>query len=362
VRWRTPLIVAASIGAVAGSPLGRSALKAAGVLTEILPGPLHPLGAITGEPRVTRIALPHGKADLYEQGSDTPGVVLVHGANPGGIDDPRVRSLAVALSRVGRTILAPALTLAERRLDRDDPLRILDAIDALADQTGPVLIVSFSYGAALVLTALEERPSSQSRVAAVATIGTYFDLVHLIQGATCGAVLSAGVLHPWQPPTTAMEEVTPLLAGVLGGPEAAAVMAAVASGDPADLPPSGRAVYEVIANRDPFRTESLIGRLPEDIRETLDRLSPARHADALRVPVYALHSRLDPAAPAVDSVELVEAVRRRARARLFVVGSFRHVTPAGRAANRLADAPSLLAFATSILRTQERWLPGRRSG
>jgi pimeloyl-ACP methyl ester carboxylesterase len=350
------------MGAVAASPLGRSGLKAAGVLSEILPGPLHPLGALTGEPQVTRIALPHGKADLYERGADVPGVVLVHGANPGGIDDPRVRRLAVALSRVGRTVLAPALTLADRRLDRDDPLRILDAIDALADQTGPVLIVAFSYGAALVLTALEERPSSQARVVAVATIGTYFDLVHLIQGATCGAVVSGGVLHPWQPPATAMEEVTPLLAGVLGSTEAGAVMAAVASGDPGELPPSGRAVYDVIVNRDPFRTEALVGRLPEDIRETLDRLSPARHADVLRVPVYALHSRLDPAAPAVESVELVEAVRRRARARLFLVGSFHHVTPAGTATNRLADAPSLVAFATTILRTQERWLPGRHLG
>jgi hypothetical protein len=87
----------------------------------------------------------------------------------------------------------------------------------------------------------------------------------------------------------------------------------------------------------------------------LDRISPARHVDAIRVPVLALHSRLDPAAPAIESAQLVAAVRRRARARLTLVGSLRHVTPVGTLLGWVRDAPGLVRFAASILRAQERW-------
>ena len=357
---KTPIAIAASIGALAGTPAGRSAAKATLLLTEILPSPLHPLRAITKAPRITRIDLPRGKADLYERRAGAPGVVLIHGANIGGIDDPRVQGLAAALARAGRTVLVPALALAERRMDVEDLARILDAVDSLADQSGPVVIIAFSYGAALALSALEERPSIQARVRAVATIGTYFDLVHLIQGVTTGQVLSGDRLHPWRPPAAAMEQVTPLLAGFLGGEQADAITTALATHDGDRLSAAARAVYEVIANDDPRRTEALVAALPPDIRGTLQRMSPARHAGALRVPVYALHSRVDPAAPAVESVELVEAVRRRARARLFLIGSFHHVTPTGTARNRLRDAPQLVGFATAILRAQEHWLPRRR--
>ena len=112
----------------------------------------------------------------------------------------------------------------------------------------------------------------------------------------------------------------------------------------------------ILANRDPRRTATLIGQLPDDLRAMLDAVSPARRAHAIRVPVLALHSRVDPAAPAVESVELVAAVRRRARARLTLVGSLRHVTPVGTAFGRLSDAPGMLRFGASILGAQERWL------
>jgi hypothetical protein len=71
------------------------------------------------------------------------------------------------------------------------------------------------------------------------------------------------------------------------------------------------------------------------------------------MPVPALHSRVDPAAPAIESAPLVAAVR--ARARLTLVGSLNHVTPVGTVLGWMRDAPGLLWFATSILLAQERW-------
>lgn len=337
----------------------RSAAKGALVLSEILPSPLHPLARATPSPRITRVDLAHGPADLYQHRAGAPGVVLVHGANVGGIDDPRVRALGGAFCRVGRIVLAPSLTLAERRLDLDDLARIRDAVDALADRSGPVVIVAFSYGGALALCALAEHPAIQGRVRAVATVGTYFDLVHLIEGVTTGQVLARGSLHPWQPPAAAMEQAAHLLADFLGGGDAAQTEAALASRQPEALSPAARAAYELITNRDPWQVEALVAALPEGTRDLLDRLSPARRIGAIRVPVFALHSRVDPAAPAVESEELVEAVRQRAKARLTLVGSFRHVTPSGTALGWARDLPGLIGFTESILRTQERWLPRR---
>jgi pimeloyl-ACP methyl ester carboxylesterase len=346
-----------SLALLAATPAGRSAAKAALVLSEILPSPLHPLTHFTRAPSVRRIQLPHGPADLYEATPGAPGVVIVHGANPEGIDDPRVRALAGALCRVGRSVLAPSLTLAERRMDVADTTRILDAVDALADRTGTVVMVAFSYGGALALTALAERPSIQSRVRALATVGTYFDILHLIEGVTTGRVYVHGREHPWQPPAAAMGQVVPLLAAFLGGDQAAGIEAALTSGDPNRLSEAAMAVYRILVNTDPRRTEDLVGDLPEDIRAVLERISPAKRIRSIRLPVLALHSRVDPAAPALESMELVEAVRHRARARLTLVGSLRHVTPAGNALGRVRDAPRLVAFTASILRAQERWLP-----
>jgi pimeloyl-ACP methyl ester carboxylesterase len=262
--------------------------------------------------------------------------VLVHGANAAGIDDPRVRALAEAFCRVGRTVLAPSLVLAHRRMDPGDGLRILDAIDELADRTGPVVVVAFSYGGALALCALAHRPSIQARVRSLATIGTYYDVVHLIEGATTGSVCVNGGLHPWQPPVAALGEVEPLLVDFLGGRKL-------------------EVVEQILDNRDPRRTAALIAELPGDVRALLDQISPARHVHAIRVPLLALHSRVDPAAPAIESAQLVAAVRRRTRARLTLVGSLRHVTPVGTLLGWVRDAPGLVRFAAEILRAQERW-------
>src|SRR2546426_3509369 len=107
---------AGSLALLAATPAGRSAAKGALLLSEILPSPLHPLSRLTRPPSVRRIRLPHGPADLYEAGPGAPGVVIVHGANPQGIDDPRMRALAGAFCRVGRRLPAPAHTPARGRM------------------------------------------------------------------------------------------------------------------------------------------------------------------------------------------------------------------------------------------------------
>lgn len=346
----------ALIGLATLSPPVRSRGKGALLVLEALPSPVRPLAALTPEPRRTEIAVAEGRADLYRPRgfSSPPGIVLVHGANPRGKDDPRVVGLAGALARGGRQVLVPQLGLRNRRLDLEDPRRIRAAVRLLAVR-GRVGVMAFSYGAGLSLVALVEEPELQRRVAFVATVGTYFDLLHILQGVTTGTVPYRGRTVGWRTVPEARDLVAEQLAEFSGGAPGAALREAWKTRDPSGLDAEGRAIYELLANRDPERVAELASALPERLRDLLAALSPSRVADAVSVPIYALHARNDPAAPPTESRLLVEAVRGRVDARYFEVDLLEHVSPVASPLARLGDARRLAAFAGIVLRAQEGW-------
>ncbi|MGH2707983.1 MAG: hypothetical protein ACRDJK_06775, partial [Actinomycetota bacterium] len=198
-------------------------------------------------------------------------------------------------------------------------------------------------------------------VAALATIGTYFDLAHLIEGVTTGQVCIDGVYHEWRPPEGAREQAALILSTLLSEPDRESFLLAYRIRNSQGLSDEALAMYHLLINQDPRRTPELVDRLSMPLRDLFFELSPARRIERIRIPIYALHSRVDPAAPLVESSELVKAVGRRAPARLTVVGSLRHVTPIGTIAGRLRDGPALVALAAAILRIQEPWLPATAS-
>ena len=264
--------------------------------------------------------------------------------------------MATGLNRLGRMVLAPSLGLGEQRLDRKDPARIRQAIEYLSKATGDeVMVLAFSFGAAYALVALEEEPAIQSKVLELATVGTYFDLVHLLQGVTAGRVNApGGVTDEWRPDPRAGLAVTEFLAKYLPGEHGAALVTAYKARDPEGLSEFARPVYDLMVNTDPARTRELVDRLPFGIGATLAELSPASRIDRITVPVRAMHSRQDPASPPSESELLVQSLRPPAEGSLIKVGSFRHVTPAKGVA-LLKDAGPLIGYAANVLKPQERW-------
>jgi pimeloyl-ACP methyl ester carboxylesterase len=344
------LVVAVCLAVI---PPVRAGAKGVLLLAEVLPSPVHPLRWITPDPHRSEIRLPGTRADLYRPRgfSEPPGLVLIHGANPEGKDDPRIRDLAAGFARAGRKVLVPQLELRHERLDVADLDRILSAVRHLS-RDDDVGVVGFSYGAGLALVALGRAGDLQDRVAFTATFGTYFDLRHLVQGVTTGTVPSPTGTQRWRTEPEALDLAAAQLSGFLGAGYKASFMAAWNRGDPEGLDDSQRSLYELLSNRDPARVESLIEQMPASLQELLFSLSPSQVASRIRFPVLALHARDDPAAPPSESRFLVQAVDRP-ESRLFEVGIFRHVTPTGSPLRRLGDGLRLSRFAGLVLSTQE---------
>lgn len=351
------LAVLAAVAAITiASPPARSALKAVGLILDVLPSPFRPLRAITPDPRVSTVTLGGTSADIVAPRgfSPAPGIVLVHGATTSGKDDPRLRDVAHALARSGRRVVIPQLGLRNQRLDVQDEERIRDAVEfAAGDSTAGVL--AFSYGAALCLVALAEESELQMRVDFVATVGTYFDLTNLIQGVTTGTVLYKGRRIPWRPHPRAKELLPQQLAAFLDTEERKAFLSALERQEPAGLSDGPLAAYQLVSNRDPDRVEALQAALPAEVKRTIDALSPAEVVDRINFPVYALHSTNDPASPSTESKSLVQALEPRVDARLYEVSFLQHVDPTKSIFGNLREAFRIIRFTAAILRSQEGW-------
>jgi dienelactone hydrolase len=355
------LVPVACLLAILASPPVRANVKGLLLMPEVIPSPAHPLSLFTPNPRRSVVHLADGEADLYRPRAlvgfaAAPGVVLVHGANPGGKNDPRIAALAEALARAGRRVLVPELSLRFQRLDAADPFRIREAVSLLAGRgPGKVGVLAFSYGAGLTLVALAEQPAIQAHVAFVATVGTYFSLFDLLQGATTGTVPYRGTTVTWHPDPQARALAAEQLETFLGPTDGAALHASLNAGDPTGLAPGPRSVYDLLANRDPARFDLLAGRLPGGLTDRLSALSPVRSINRVTVPVLALHARTDQASPPTESRALIAALKGRVVTRLVIVGDLSHVTPTVSILRDLRDALRVADFASTAIRAQEGW-------
>lgn len=232
-------------------------------------------------------------------------ILIVPGATPLGVEDPRVNDVARSLVRSGRTVFIPEFELYRERLAMEDVERIVAAVAGLAEKSNhPVTVVGFSYGGSFALLAAAD-PRMEGRLARVAILGAYFDLVGVIQAVTTGGSLIDGEFVPWEGHPIAREFLAERTAELL--PEAQRVLLMeVLDGraDSGDLAPDARSLYELLVNRDPHRTEKLVDALPSAFRTVIREFSPSTVADQIVVPVLAMHSTDDPLVPYAELARL----------------------------------------------------------
>lgn len=362
--WLALLIVAVFAALVAGlwaNRYSRLAFQTAYFVTDTFVDlPPNPYEWAIGEPRQEKVTFPlpdggPGEADLYSPpgGGRHGAALVVIGAAPRALEDPRAVRLARGVARTGVVVMFPRLD--ELLNDRLKPpeieeialafrhLRGLEQVDP--QRTG---IISFSVGAGLALVAATE-PGLRDAVDFVASFGGYYDLFDLIASVTTGTYKDGGRLQPWEPAERSIQVLRrSLISYIQEPPEQEFLTSVFTEGQAADpatvagLSPLARSVYELLANTDPRRVDDLFAAAPAEALAILRRLSPSASIQDLRAPVYIVHDRDDRFIPYVESRRLATSLPPGQTTSYLELDIFRHVTP------RLPTNP--LAFLVDLLK------------
>ena len=262
-----------------------------------------------------------------------------------------MNDVARSLARSGRTVFIPELKLYGERFASEDLDRIVAAVGGLAEKSNrPVAVVGFSYGGSLALVAAAD-PRMEGRLSRVATLGAYYDLVGVIQAVTTGGSLVGDRFIPWDGHPDAKEILSAGIAQLLPEDERGSLLDALEGrGDPADLEPDARSVYDLLVNTDPRRTGTLVDRLPPGLRTVIEEFSPSAFAGGVDVPVLAMHSTDDPLVPYAELARLEAGMPR---AETSTVHLLRHVdlepTSVGDWRAAVPDILQLWKFTTWVL-------------
>ena len=336
------VIAATVVGTV---PSLRARAKAIGVISDATGFDLPRPAARSVE--VERMQLARDvTGEMYIGGEDAPIILFVPGATRRGLNDPRVVRAATALASANRRVFVPELALYDRTFRRSDIDLLGSAIEGLSSES-PIGIVGFSYGGSFALIAAAEVGAED--VTYIATFGAYFDLVNVIQAVTTGSTILDGDEVAFETVPEARRILTDAALGFAPPVVADELKRAVESRDPTGLPPEGRAVYDLLVNRDSAETSRLVEALPEDFKQTLDEFSPSSYVEDLRAPVFIMQSTEDAATPWTEAELLAEAVPD---SRVVMLEHFSHVDSPD-LDGWISDGPKAWTFVSWILVAQE---------
>ncbi len=323
-----------------------SALLLAQVTAPLQRGPLE---RVTAAPDREVLTYPGGgrtmTANLYRpaDGGAETGIVLVHGVNETGKDDPRIVWLAVLFARAGFAVLTPDFQgFKSLTIRTSDVQELVDSVAYLANRrmdvrSGRVGLVGFSFGAGPTIIAAADR-RVRDRVRFVVSFGGYYDLENVIAFVTTGHYGFDGVQGKLTPNEYTRWIFLRYNLQLVSDPRDREILREIAEAKvrkptvdegslARGLGPQGRAVYELLSNRDPGRVLALVAALGPEIRREIQFLSPDRVLPALRARLFIIHSDPDPYIPVTEALRMAAALRSRGNVRLTILHSFTHVQP-----------------------------------
>lgn len=285
-----------------------------------------------------------GEGDLYTPNGPIHGrMIFVPGLIADARSDTRVVAFAETLARAGFVTLVPQTTAFDSLKARpDDIVTVSDAADWLyaADIPGSakerIGIAALSYMSGPAILAAAKAPAND-KVGFVFFIGGYYSMTDVIRFVTTRQYRLADT-DPWQTAPDADYALWAFLKANAQGvddPADRETLEALAEQklfDPkvdvsamaATLKADGRAVYNLVMNRDPGKVEALVAALPARLKAGLDALDPAKQdLSGFQGEAILVHGKDDPFIPAVESERLAAALGSKAH--LYVLEQVTHV-------------------------------------
>jgi pimeloyl-ACP methyl ester carboxylesterase len=292
----------------------------------------------------------------------TPGVLLLHGVHPRGIDEPRLVAFARTLASAGLIVLTPELPeLLNYRLDPRtiDHIRQLAVAHAQTTDTPAVGVIGISFAGGLALMAAAAQADSRP-IGFVATVGAHADLLRLcryyagevVRGPSGEPVDVAP--HPYGARVMIREHLERFFSRADLVPAQRALDAylhdrgADARKLALQLSSQGRPVMAVLL--DSSQHTELAHLLMSAASAAIPQLraaSPHGHLAGLRVPVFLLHGAGDPVIPSIETRYLAREVPRAWLRQVVVTPLLRHAEfpePP-----KLGETWQLVRFLTGIL-------------
>ena len=312
------------------------------------------LGWRRRRPTVRPLTIPAGErrmaADLYVVPGVRPraGLVVTHGVLETGKDDPRLVALATQLAACGFAVLVPELDgLKSLRLDMEESDDIVAAFRFLLTREEVDEIRSglfgISFAAGPTLKAATD-PSIRGQVRFVVSFGGYYDTVNIIRYLTTGGDEHRGHQHNQPPEIYAryvfvknilahltVDEDRKVLSGLLDAMEREIAAGATRweGRVPAialdRLTEAGRAVAELIRNREPARVLDLVEATEPPVRDYLESLSLRTIVPRIQAPLLIGHGDTDPLIPSTESLRLAHALPDPSRVHLAILKVVSHV-------------------------------------
>lgn len=303
------------------------------------------MGKLISGPRIKPVVIQSKgrmiRADLYiprQRAVHTP-LLLVHGVNPTGKDDPQLSVLAANSARAGFLVLVPDFEGMKRlRIRPSDPEDVVQCFLYLSrlKQAGPGgVIMGISYGAGPVLIASADR-RVRERVRLVVSFGGYGDLRAVLMYALTGYYDYAGQQGYTRPDDSFRWMFLYKNLDLVGSAHDRDVLKAIierrnryelAEADALvkGLGPEGKAIYAFLSNREHGRFVLLYEKLPISLREYMETLSPARVLKQSKAFFIIAHGREDYSIPYTESLRIADAVGDRGRVQIEILPQFMHL-------------------------------------